>query len=258
MKHIKLLAVAAAATMLVASFAGCGGSGTASSGSSSKGLDAQIAYAKNMVNDYSSNEVRLTSQFADQSFNKAYCVSMMTNEKASAEDFEKVAKYAGVDSIVFADETGKITASYPDDLKGKSIKEVNDIAAFNRLVKGVVIKLQSDPISVEGSDAYKFYSGVPRADGTGAVVVSFTTDDYAEVTGADLAKKCGVNTVVLREDKITGATLTGASVGGNLDSLGVKDEDIEKGSFSMTVADAKYDCKAEKVDDFVVICAVPA
>ena len=63
----------------------------------------------------------LNAKFATNSFNKAEAVSMMANDKTTAEDFEKIAKYMGVDSIYIADGTGTITASYPDNgSKGKA------------------------------------------------------------------------------------------------------------------------------------------
>ena len=159
MKSIKVIkkitALLAAAAIIAAAFAGCssGGSssadGKSSDGSSgSKCLEAAFGYAEKKVNDYLSSENLLNAEFATNSFNKAEAVSMMANDKTTAEDFEKIAKYMGVDSIYIADGSGAVTASYPESgSKGKAVKDIKEIATFNRLVKGVVIKKRWSPVA---------------------------------------------------------------------------------------------------------------
>ena len=254
----KITALFAASAVTLAALAGCssGGSTNSSGSSSSKALDAQLAYAKAKVSDYSSSEVLLSAKFADKSFNKAYMASYIVNEKTPAEDYETIAKNLEVDSFYVTDGEGAIVASYPDDIKGKAIKDVKEIAYFNRIVKGVLLKAMTEPEAVEGSSEYKLYSGVARPGG-GVVAVGYKTDGYNTVIGADLADKSGVNTVVLSGNTIISSTLEKAEKGAALDSLGVKDEDIKKGEFDMTVDGTKYNCKSETVDDYTVICAVP-
>ena len=257
--HIKkLTALLAASAVTLTALAGCssGGSSNSSGSSSSKALDAQLAYAKAKVSDYASSEVLLSAKFADKSFNKAYMASYIVNEKTPAEDYETIAKNLEADSFYVSDGEGVIVASYPDDNKGKVIKDVKDIAYFNRIVKGVLLKAMTEPEAVEGSSEYKLYSGV-ALQGGGVVVVGYKTDDYNTVIGADLADNSGVNTIVLKDKAIISSTLEKAEKGAAIDSLGVKDDDLEKGEFDMTVDGTKYNCKSETVDDYTVICAVP-
>lgn len=258
--HInKLLALFATSAFALTALAGCssGGSSNSSDSASSKALDAQLAYAKAKVSDFTSSEVLLSAKFADQSFNKAYTASYIINEKTSAEDYETIAKNLEVDSFAVTDGDGKIIASYPEDNKGKAIKDIKEISYFNRVVKGVLLKAMTEPQAVEGSNDFKLYSGVSGKEG-GVVVVGYSTDSYNTVIGADLADKSGVNTVVLSGNTIISSTLPKAEKGGTLDSLKIKDDDLKKGEFDMTVDGAKYQCKSETVDDYVVICAVPA
>ena len=241
--HIKkLTALLAASAVTLTALAGCssGGSSNSSGSSSSKALDAQLAYAKAKVSDYASSEVLLSAKFADKSFNKAYMASYIVNEKTPAEDYETIAKNLEVDSFYVANGEGAIVASYPDDIKGKAIKDVKEISYFNRIVKGVLLKAMTEPEAVEGSSEYKLYSGV-ALQGGGVVVVGYKTDDYNTVIGADLADNSGVNTIVAKDKAIISSSLKKA----------------EKGEFDMTVDGTKYNCKSETVDDYLVICAVP-
>ena len=269
MKSVKVLkkitALLAAAAIIAAAFAGCssGGSssadGKSSDGSSgSKCLDTAFDYAEKKVNDYLSSENLLNAKFATNSFNKAEAVSMMANDKTTAEDFEKIAKYMGVDSIYIADGSGAITASYPDNgSKGKAVKDIKEIATFNRLVKGVVIKMQSDPQPIEGTDEHSLYAGVSRPDGAGFVIVGYTTDEYSDVLGTNLAEKCGVNTIILREGSIISSTVDTVKAGSELDVLDISEDDLNS-SFTTTIDGKKYDCKSEELDSLVLISAVPA
>lgn len=269
MKNIKaikgLTAFLAAAAIIATAFAGCS-SGSSSSAddkssggsSDSKCLEAAFDYSEKKINDYLSSENLLNAKFATNSFNKAEAVSMMATDKTSAEDFEKIAKYVGVDSIYIADGSGTITASYPESAgKGKAIKDVKDIAGFNRLVKGVVIKMMSDPQPIEGTDEHSLYAGVTRPEGAGFVIVGYTTDEYSDVLGTNLAEKCGVNTIVLREGSIISSTVDTVKAGNELDVLDISEDDLNS-SFTMTVDGKKYDCKSEELDTLVLISAVPA
>ncbi len=246
------LAIACAAVMGVTALAGCAGS----NGSSSKALDASLAYAKSQVSKFAESEIRLSATFADHAFSQANGIAMLLSDKTTAEEFEKIARYFYLDSITVADESGTITACYPEDDKGKTLKQTEDKKTFNRIVKGITVKSMTDPAPVEGSDAYSLMVGVQRADGAaGAVVVGYQTEAYADVAGAHLAETCGANTIVLRGDAVLGATVSGVEKGATLDSLGIKSDDIAKGDFNVKIGDKDFHCKAEKLDDFTVICA---
>ena len=252
----KSLVLTAAAALSLTAFAGCGASGGETAASSSKGFDAAFDYAKAQVSDYSSQQSRYSAVFADEAFSRANAAAVMLDGKTAQEDLEKAARYLFLDSITVADENGKIVASFPEGDAGKSIKQLEDMAYFNRVVKGVVVKTMTDPV-LQDDGTYTVMSGVTRADGSGAVVIGFTTDEYSKVTGSDVAKTCGVNTVVLKDGAVISATLDGVKAGDVLDTLGVKTDEVKKGSFDMKVGDASYTCKAAEIDNYIVICAEP-
>ena len=259
----KITAVLAAGAIIAAAFAGCSSGSSSSSdkssdgSSGSKSLEAAFDYAETKVKDYLNNENLLTAKFATGSFNKAEAVSMMVDEKTKAEDYEKIAKYLDLDSFYIVDGSGAITASYPEDNKGKAVKDIEDIASFNRLVKGIVIKMQTDPKPVEGTNDYTLFAGVTRPEGAGSVIVGYTTDEYSNVLGTNLAEKCGVNTIILREGSIISSTVDTVKAGNELDVLDITEDDLNS-SFTMTVDGKKYDCKSEEIDSLVLISAVPA
>ena len=244
------IAAGAAALVVAVSAAGCQGAASAS-----KGLDAALEYAGAKVSDYSSAKIRLSGIFSDETYCRANAAAMLVKADSTAEDFENIARYLLLDSITVADENGVITASYPEGDAGKKLKETEDRKTFNRICKGQTVKTMTDP--VKGDEGYAILAGVPRVDGAGAVIIGFTSDEYADVTGENLAEKCGVNTIVLSEGAVLSSTLDKAEAGAALDSLGVKAEDLEKGSFSMTVDGKSYDCKSKTADELTVICAEP-
>lgn len=255
----KVFAGVMIASVAAVSLAGCGSSSDNSSGSaSSKALDANFEFAKGKVSDYSSSQTRMSGIFSDKVFSTANAAAMMINAKSTKEDLEKIARYLFLDSISVVDEKGDITACYPETEKGKNLKNLKDKQLFNRVVKGIVVKTMTDPVPVEGSSEYIVTAGVSRADGVaGAVIVSYKTDDYDDVTGKNLADKCGANTIVVYENAVLSSTLEQAKEGDPTDMLGVSADSIEKGSFSMKVDNASYNCKSVVIDDYTLICAEP-
>lgn len=247
----KVLTAAAASALAVAMLAGCSGGGA------SKGLEASYNYAEKQVKDYSNNSARISAVFSDKAFSTANAAKMMINAKTTAEDLEAIARVLFLDSITVADENSKVVLSYPKGEEGKSLKEIKEKQTFNRIVKGIVVKTMSDPVKVDGTDEYAVLVGVTGPEDKGAVIVGFKTSEYAAVTGEKLADDCGVNTVALKDGTIISTTMDGVEVGKGLDSLGVKEDDMKNGSFTMTVGDAKYQCKAGTVDNYQFISAEP-
>ena len=167
----KLFASAAAAALLATALAGCGGAAD-----THKGLDASLEHAKEAVKNYSSSLSSMTFEFSDDAYSKASVAATLLSEKNGDEDMQAAARNLKLDTIVIADEKGVVTASYPDDLKGKNIKET-DYKAFNKVVKGIAVKLMPDPVKVQDSDEYNVNAAVPRADGSGAVIIGYKTKD---------------------------------------------------------------------------------
>lgn len=254
----KIICGAMAGAMMLVSFAGC----SADSGSSSKGLDDKLAYAAAKAMDYSHYQKRSATMFSESIFAKANAAAMMMNDQTADEDYEKIASYLYLDSITVADDDRKVVASYPDDNKGKSLKELPDVKLFTKVAQNIAFKLMTDPVLDEETGQYSLYAGVKRADGSGVVVIGLKTDAYADVTGANLAEKCGNNTLIVKDGTVISSTLEGVDAQATTESAGISEDDLKKDSFSLTVGDRTYTCKAKTVDEFslvgpvvTVICA---
>lgn len=249
---ISVLLAAAAASVMT----GCGGAGGGAAGGASKGLEASYKYAEAKVKDYDQHQVLYDADFSDKVFSTAGTAAMLVNEKTSQEDFEKISHYLFVDSITLTDGEGKILVSYPENEKGKKLKETKDKKEFKRLATGMAVKQMSEP--KRGDDGnYTLYAGVNRGEEGGAVIVGITTDEYAKVTGETLADSCGVNTVVLKDGEVLSSTLEQVKAGDKADKLGIKDEDVKKGSLDLKVDGKEYNGKAGTVESYTLITAEP-
>lgn len=253
MKHTtlitKLLAGVIAVVLLATLLAGCG---------SAAYLDDQLAYAKEKVEEFSHDERRNIALFADEIFSKANLVAMMVDGDTSDEDFAKIARYLSLDSITVVDENRNVIASYPEGEKGKALKEIEDKKEFLSIVKNITDKQMTDPVKDEDSGEYSLLAGVKRTDGTGAVIIGLTTDEYGELCGEKLADSCGANTLIIKDDTVISSTLTGAYTGDSLETLNIAESDLEKDSFNLTVDGSKYLCEPAAAGDYIVVCAVKA
>ena len=145
------LAVLLAAIML-------GGCAASDSGSSpSKGLDADLTYAQARVSDFSHFEIRSAALFSEQAFSKANAAAMMASGRDSAEDFERIVRFLGLDSITVADENGVIVASYPDDETGKRLKDTTEKKGFSSIVSNNTTKQTTDPVETEDGSLSAHY-----------------------------------------------------------------------------------------------------
>ena len=247
----RLFASAAAAAILAAALAGCGGAAD-----THKGLDASLEHAKEAVKNYSSSLNSMTFEFSDDAYSKASVAATLLSEKNGEEEMQAAARNLKLDTIVIADEKGVVTASYPDDLKGKNIKET-DYKAFNKVVKGIAVKLMPDPVKVQDSGEYNVNAAVPRANGSGAVIIGYKTKDYADITGENLTNYCGVNTVVGKDGTILSTSFKDMSTGEKTETVGVTEENIAKDTFEMKQGDNSFVCKGAKVGDYIVVCGEP-
>lgn len=253
MKHTtlitKLLAGVIAVVLLSTLLVGCG---------SSAYLDDQLAYAKQKVEDFSHDERRNLALFADEVFSKANLVAMMVDGDTSEEDFAKIARNLSLDSITIADENREVIASYPEGEKGKALKEIEDKKEFLSIVKNITDKQMTDPVKDKESGAYSLLAGVKRTDGTGAVIIGLTTDEYGELCGEKLAESCGQNTLVIKGDEVLSSTMTDIITGDSLEMLNIAESDLEKDSFDHIVDGIKFLFKPAEAGNYTVICAVKA
>lgn len=254
---LKTVSVTLAAAAIALAAVGCS-SDSGSSGSSSKGLEANLEYAKAKVADYSHNQKRSATLFADEIYSKANAAAMMIDGEATDEDFEKTVRCLYLDGITVADENRKVVASCPKGEEGKSLKELGDKKIFTNVVSNISYKQMTDPVYDESTGLYSVMASVKRSDGTGAVIIELSTDEYADVCGANLAEKCGNNTVIIKDGAVLSSTLSGVNPADDPEKLGITDAD----SFTLTVEGKEYQCMSTKAGSkmeglFTVVCAEP-
>lgn len=246
----KAAASAAAAAVCAAMLSGCGAQGAAST----KGLDASLEYATAQVKKYVDTQNIRSSEFSDKAFFAAEAASMLVNDKSSKEELQKAARVLSLDTIVIADAEGKVVNAFPEEYQGKKLKET-DYAYFSRIIKNISVKDMTDPELKDGE--YLVKSGVKDEKSGGVIAVGFTSDDYGKITGASLAQDSGVNTVIFNDGAVLSSTLDGVSAGETAEEAGIKDDDFDKESFTLSAGDKKYICKTASADDFKVLCAQP-
>ncbi len=256
----RILALAAAAVMAVTALAGCGAGGSAGGDTGgSKALDTALEEAEPKVKDYAENQQRYSGLFFDKMLKTAGEAAKLVNADSSQDDLKNAVEKLKLDSVTVANERGLIVACYPEDEKGKKLKDLEDKQAFYRISRNLAVKLVKDPVPVEGTKEYTVLAGVAgdKVDDNGsyAIVVSLRTDEYNKVTGADIAESCAENTLVLSEGKVISSSMENAKVGSTTEELGIKDADVEKGSFSLTVGGTSYNCKGKVIEDYTLICA---
>ena len=223
----------------------------------SKGLSANLDYAKEKVSDFSHYHKRYTAQFADEIFSKANITAMMITEDTTEEDLEKIARNLSLDSITVADETRTVIASYPQGEKDKNLKDIEEKKTFAGIVRNTADKQMSDPVYDEESGKYSLLAGVKRTDGTGVVIIGLKTADYADVNGDNLAQKCGNNMIVIEDDAVISSTLDGVVKSDALDIVSLSEDDLKKDSFSFTSDGTAYIAKSATEGGITVICAEP-
>ena len=213
--------------------------------------------AKKCLSEYDSGKNAAVFAFANGAYSKANDAAGKVNADTSAEDVEKAASELGLERLDITDDKGTVTACYPEGDKDKSIKEIKDIAIFNKVVKGISDKYMKDPEYNADKKSYYILAGVKKEDG-GVSVIGYYDESYAAVCGGDLAEKCGDNTVIVSKDKVISSSLDGVEAGASLEDIGVKSGDLKKDSFELTVKDKKYNAAAVTKGDITAIVAIPA
>lgn len=263
---LSVLAVGAASVMLIASLSACGSgnsgssssdSGSAKSGSYSTLADGKTA-AQKYIAEFEKGKNAASFAFADAAYAKAKKVAEQVTNDSSAEDVKKIATELELETIALTDENGTVVVSYPEGNEDKSIKDIPELAIFNKVVKGISEKYMKDPEYNAEKKTFSILAGVKRGDEGGVAVVGFDDESYASVMGGDIAKKCGDNTVVLSEGKVVGSTLEGVTLGNSLEDIGVKESDLKSDSFTLKSGDKSYNAAAVTKGNTTVIVSVPA
>ncbi|MEE1318488.1 MAG: hypothetical protein UHD05_03170 [Ruminococcus sp.] len=215
-------------------------------------LDNNMQTAVNAVSDYETSLARNNYLFTDELFSKANIVASTLSEKSTAEEAEQLARYLYADSIIVTDTDGKCVVSYPADLKDTNISDNDNTKDFRKVLKGTSFKSQSEPQKVENSEDYFLYTCVGRPEGKGVVIIGTTVTDYGKLLGSEIADDCNDNTIIANGDEIVSSSFA-ENDKTSLKALGVTEENLKAGSFSLKVNDKEYICKAQTQSDFTII-----
>lgn len=245
----KVFTLVVSVVLICALLAGCG---------ASKGLSANLDYAKEKITDFAHNQKRSESLFATNTFKTANLVAMMITKDTSDEDYEKIAKNLSLDGVTVADETRTVVGSYPAGDKDKNLKELENRAEFASIVRNTTDQLMTDPVYDEKSGSYSLLAGVKRSDGTGVVIIELKSDAYADVVGDTLAEKCGNNMIVIKDDTVISSTVDGVAKSDTLDAIKLSQDDLKKDSISFSADGKSYTAKTASEGGLTVICAEPA
>lgn len=208
--------------------------------------------AKNAVSEFVSNESYNNYAFMDGLFAKANIVSVCADEQTDADAAAAITKNLSLNSFIVTDSDGKIISSTDADKIGKSILDDENTNQFKKVLKGIAYKSTTEPKAVEGeSGVYNVMACVTRSTG-GVVIINIDTDTYTSVTGENLADNCKGDTLIAKDGKIISSNfdIKGAN---ELESLGVKEDMLSSGAFTITVDDIKYTFSAENVEGYTVI-----
>lgn len=236
-----------AVLMLASCAAGCGSS--ASSGGSDQAVNAVASFAEKKVSEFIETATRTNARFTSGIFKIAGAAALAYTGKEDA--LSDIATTLSLDSIAVTDDMGKIVAAFPAELKGTALKDNEHTKMLNPIAKGISVKAIGD-IAPNEDGSYTVYAGVERKDAAGAVVVSLLSEDYANVTGANLAADCGENVIIEKDGKRLSSDFTDAG-DQSIEQLGVK----EDGKVTSVTADGKtYQAKAATIDNYRVLTAL--
>ena len=244
----KIFTIAVSVILICALLAGC---------SASKGLSANLDYAKGKVADFAHDQKRNQSVFAGDIFKTANIAAMLITKDSTDEDFEKVAKTLSLDGLTVADETRTVVGSYPAGDKDKNLKDLDDKKEFAGIVRNTADKQMTDPVYHAEDGTYSLMAGVKRTDGTGVVIITLTTDAYGDAVGDNLAEKCGNNMIIVKGDTVISSTVDGVLKSDTIDIVKLTQDDLKKDAVSFTSDGTSYSAKVANEGGYAVICAEP-
>ena len=244
----KVFTIIVSAILIGALLAGC---------SASKGLSANLDYAKGKIADFAHDQKRNESVFAGDIFKTANIAAMLIKEDSTDEDYEKIAKNLSLDGLTVADETRTVVGSYPAGDKDKKLKDLGDKKEFSGIVRNTADKQMTDPVYNAENGSYTLMAGVKRTDGTGVVIITITTDAYGDVVGDNLAEKCGNNMIIVKNDTVISSTVEGVVKSDTIDIINLTEEDLKKDSVSFTSNGKSYTAKTASEGGYTVLCAEP-
>lgn len=118
------------------------------------------------------------------------------------------------------------------------------------------VKSISEPTAVEGEDGvYNLMACVARTEG-GIVIIDTNTSNYSTVIGADIAKSCKGDTIIVKNVEVVS---TNMNLGDNgLKSAGITDEMIRSENFNVTIDGTTYSLSSMPSGEYTIISGQPA
>lgn len=203
--------------------------------------------AKAQLTEYSDNYNYTKFEFMNSLFEKANVIASVITENTSAETNAALVKNLGINSFVMTDADGKIIASSDDKKVGTNFLDDETTKQFKANLKGMKVKSISEPTAVEGEDGvYNLMACVARTEGGIA-----NTSDYSAVIGADIAKSCKGDTIIVKNGEVVS---TNMNLGDNgLKSAGITDEMIRSENFNVTIDGTTYSLSSMPSGEYTII-----
>ena len=204
--------------------------------------------AKAQLTEYSDNYNYTKFEFMNSLFEKANVIASVVTENTSADTNAALVKNLGINSFVMTDADGKIIAS--SDV-GTNFIDDETTKQFKANLKGMKVKSISEPTAVEGEDGvYNLMACVARTEG-GIVIIDTNTSDYSAVIGADIAKSCKGDTIIVKNGEVVS---TNMNLGDNgLKSAGITDEMIRSENFNVTIDGTTYSLSSMPSGEYTII-----
>ncbi|MEZ7906377.1 MAG: DoxX family membrane protein, partial [Ruminococcus bromii] len=177
--------------------------------------------------------------------------TLPAGELQTAHETQNFVKNLGINSFVMTDADGKIIASSDDKKVGTNFLDDETTKQFKANLKGMKVKSISEPTAVEGEDGvYNLMACVARTEG-GIVIIDTNTSDYSAVIGADIAKSCKGDTIIVKNGEVVS---TNMNLGDNgLKSAGITDEMIRSENFNVTIDGTTYSLSSMPSGEYTII-----
>lgn len=212
--------------------------------------------ASSKLDDYNNNYNYNNFEFMNTLFEKANVISAAVTDQTSAETKDAIVKNLGINSFVMTDADGKIIAASDETKVGTNFLDDEATKQFKPNLKGMKVKSISEPTAVEGEDGvYNLMACVARTEG-GIVIIDTNTSDYSAVIGADIAKSCKGDTIIVKNGEVVS---TNMNLGDNgLKSAGITDEMIRSENFNITIDGTTYSLSSMPSGEYTIISGQPA
>ena len=182
-----------------------------------------------------------------ESSNQTY----LDDAKAQLTEYSDNYNYTKFEFMNSLFEKANVIASSDDKKVGTNFLDDETTKQFKANLKGMKVKSISEPTAVEGEDGvYNLMACVARTEG-GIVIIDTNTSDYSAVIGADIAKSCKGDTIIVKNGEVVS---TNMNLGDNgLKSAGITDEMVRSENFNVTIDGTTYSLSSMPSGEYTII-----